>query len=174
MHALRVAISRIIGAGWSSRAGAASGRPYRENPGRRREQRRRRFQISNGSVDIVRIYDSDGTWRILDRVTWRQIGHIFAGVTRAGAASGRPYGKNTGRRRERRRWKFQISDLRLRERRRTGKILRLRRKMRGMRDGVGLRGIFGVAWESQKRRLAACATGWRVFWARRTSRGREP
>ena len=33
--------------------------------------------------------------RMTDRVTRRQIGHIFKGVTRAGEASRRPYGKNS-------------------------------------------------------------------------------
>ena len=53
----------------------------------------RRFEISDGSVDIVRIYHRDGTWRMLDRVTSTQIGRIFARVTRAGEASRRPYGE---------------------------------------------------------------------------------
>jgi hypothetical protein len=30
-----------------------------------------------------------------DRVTRSEIGHIFVGVTRAGAASGRPYGEKS-------------------------------------------------------------------------------
>jgi hypothetical protein len=53
--------------------------------------RARKFIISNGSIDIVRICDIDETQRIPDRVTWRHIGHIFVGVTRAGEASRRPY-----------------------------------------------------------------------------------
>jgi len=33
--------------------------------------------------------------RTSDCVTRRQMGHVFAGVTRAGAASERPYGRNS-------------------------------------------------------------------------------
>jgi hypothetical protein len=33
--------------------------------------------------------------RMTDRVTRKQIGHIFKGVTRVGEASRRPYGKNS-------------------------------------------------------------------------------
>ena len=40
-----------------------------------------------------RIYEAGGTRRMSNRVTGRQIGHILARVTRAGAASGRPYGE---------------------------------------------------------------------------------
>jgi hypothetical protein len=52
------------------------------------------FQISDGFVDIVCISEADGTRRMPDRVTRRQMGHIFAGVRRAGAASGAPTGRN--------------------------------------------------------------------------------
>ena len=41
----------------------------------------------------MRVYEADGTWRMLDRVTSTQIGHIFARVTRAGEASRRLYGE---------------------------------------------------------------------------------
>ena len=46
---------------------------------------------SSGSVDIVGIYDGDRTRRMQDRVAPRHIAHIWAGVTRAGEASRRPY-----------------------------------------------------------------------------------
>src|SRR5580704_12970039 len=49
-----------------------------------------RFQIWDGSVGIVGIFEAIETRRMRDRVTRRQVGHIFAGVTRAGAASERP------------------------------------------------------------------------------------
>ena len=48
---------------------------------------------SSGFVDIVRIYETDGMRRTSDRVTRWQIAYVFAGVTRAGAASERPYGE---------------------------------------------------------------------------------
>jgi hypothetical protein len=57
----------------------------------------------------LRICEVGGTRRTSDRVTWRRIGLIFVGVTRAGAASRRPYGKR--QRRRQRLKKFQISDL---------------------------------------------------------------
>ncbi len=41
------------------------------------------------------IYKGDGTWRMSNRVTRQQIAHFFALVTRAGAASRRPYGRNS-------------------------------------------------------------------------------
>ena len=49
-------------------------------------ERRRRFQISDGSIEIVRIYEADESRGMLDRVTSTHIGHIFARVTRAGEA----------------------------------------------------------------------------------------
>jgi hypothetical protein len=60
-------------------------------PLRSRSQRQRRFQILDGTFEIVAIHEADGTRRMPHRLTRRQIGHFFASVTRAGAASGRPY-----------------------------------------------------------------------------------
>ena len=53
-------------------------------------------------VDIVGIYEADET-EIPDRVTPTQVGHIFAGVTRAGAASERRYAEKFKYRRARQR-----------------------------------------------------------------------
>ncbi len=45
----------------------------------------------SGFVDIARTDDVDGTRELSSLTTRGQMGHVFAGVTRAGAASRRPY-----------------------------------------------------------------------------------
>ncbi len=45
------------------------------------------------SVETLHIHEIDEAQKMRNQVTWSEIGHIFAGVTRAGAASRRPYGE---------------------------------------------------------------------------------
>src|ERR1700690_252701 len=93
--------------------------PRRPYEGKGKMQRRRQFQISDGSVDIVRIYKAAGMRKTPNRVTRRRIAHVFTGVTRAGAASRRPYGRNSTPAEE---VNTAISDLRLEKRQRQMQI----------------------------------------------------
>jgi hypothetical protein len=49
-----------------------------------------KIEVSGGFVDIVAICGADGARRSKDRVARKQMAGVFAGVTRAGAASGAP------------------------------------------------------------------------------------
>ena len=66
--------------GNSGQARGFGGRPHS------RGRRQRKFKISNFRFGETAKAD-------MDRVTRRYMGHLFAGVTSAGAASGRPYGE---------------------------------------------------------------------------------
>jgi len=49
--------------------------------------------LFNRFVGIARIYVGDAARKMPDCVTLRQVGHVFAGVTWAGALSRRRYGR---------------------------------------------------------------------------------
>ena len=53
------------------------------------------YEVDDSNAAIVPIFEADGARGMSSLLTRRQMAHVFAGVTRAGAASGRPYGEKT-------------------------------------------------------------------------------
>lgn len=53
------------------------------------------YEVDDSNAAIVPICEADGTRGVSSPLTRRRMAHVFAGVTRAGAASRRPYGEKT-------------------------------------------------------------------------------